>query len=1389
MTDTRISIPDGTKIEYSCFENQFLYIFKIKKLIGKGGSCLVYEAEYYDEKNILHECLLKQLYPLHSEEILTDNIFHDDFSHIKLTKEEIQDFLISFNLQKNFRESNDTVNTTSFVKSFFIYNSSYFQIIEKNYGRTLNKLYFDNLHDYISVIRQIVKVVKNYHVQGYLHMDIKPENIFCRITESDTKAITMFDFGSLKKFENISDTSVILSCSKDYAPPELLHLKRNKIGINSDFYEISCMLFEFLFCRFPTSSEISGFSRLKYDNIKMCEEISNECLTALDEFFRHTLTVQYKKRYQTDEEFIRAVDKLYKLSEIHKKYIVSNFTMPSTYFIGRESELDCIKNIIFANNHIIIEGVGGIGKSSLALQYASHYHSEYSTIVYLEYQNSFEDLILNEINIEGISDNITIEEKFKVFRSLCNENTLIILDNLSNLDDEIINEKWLSLPCHVIITTRASGKNFSEYTLTLNGLSEAQQLFYHYYQMPCDEEEKQIIRDLIYIINSHTMMTELLGKLCRYNKSENSSHDCLKEIYLKFQQIKIEEAGKQKVSQLKDWIPSNQSIQKHMDVLFSIFSFNETEQHILQFLSLMPLKSVSQNIVKKWCLFYNSNCINNLICIGIIQNDEMNNLKLHPLIIDRILFNYPPQAKDFDVLFTKLSEAFYTASTITKNMLRQISLHISSHISGISEELARLYLTMVSYLPKKQEMIFFEKSKIMFSQLNLNKMPYYFMLFEIAKKYESLSWLDDDEIKESLIDSYVEICKTALTDTMAYEKCCDYEQLALLCNKLIDMDMMCIDSDKEENFFIYYAEFLKKAFSMADSDKVKKHIAHLLYDFYSAFYNPVSSDVIAEEYIIIADEGIKFYNSETHERIMETEQEHISNLINALKAENKLDKCLKIADEWYEKHFEQDITLDLYLLFQIENLYKETNNWDKYKCLIEEETKFYNPDSNYSLELAEAYFNLENKSEANVYIKKAVEYWYEKKSNVLNYDTECFLLALGMSIEYALTETERCNSEEKFFCYCRIFFKESLMQYSDKLALYCMHLSKIYLKQLKYEKSVFYLIFYARFRSELFIDETEYLEFNRLYDELKLYIEPFEYWTFMYIANYKLEQNYEYEIYFPLLSALDRQIEDNKKNENFDYNTIYDYIQLIYNKIKDYIEDNELSLKIDYERIDELEVSGLDEKITFDEYIKRKIYVVQHYEKVHNYEKSQYYFNKILYNLNKYLKVDEALERSTFYMEQYYFLKNDINNAIQKAQQRYNIGIKIGLSNIKISQICLDIAKYYIETQNMDKRYEWLINAKKYIKFKEICDKNEIKQFVVICESMAEFYEEIKEYQNAIIEYQEIIAVLIKDKDKRNKNKLISICNSLNQLFFKLNNLNQAYYYETFKELILQDNI
>ncbi|MEL6594263.1 MAG: NB-ARC domain-containing protein, partial [Bacteroidota bacterium] len=210
--------------------------------------------------------------------------------------------------------------------------------------------------------------------------------------------------------------------------------------------------------------------------------------------------------------------------EIPKVLSPTNPLYPQ-YFIGREAEMDKIHQHLSEPGKflLLVNGKGGIGKTSLAARYYHHSQQHYQHLAWVlkEPGKSIVDALLSlELQLGLKAEAQTPEQRLQVLlRELTNLRgpSLLVIDNADDMEDLEQHHRLVGglTQWRIIFTTRVT-----ELTdlprLVINGLSEkkALELFSHYYR-ELDKEEDNMVREIRKAVNANTLILEILAKNLR----------------------------------------------------------------------------------------------------------------------------------------------------------------------------------------------------------------------------------------------------------------------------------------------------------------------------------------------------------------------------------------------------------------------------------------------------------------------------------------------------------------------------------------------------------------------------------------------------------------------------------------------------------------------------------------------------------------------------------------------------------------------------------------------------------------------------------------------------------------------------------------------------------
>ena len=471
-------LPNNTTITLNGTE------YKILDTKGRGASCVVYLAENCTNKRIV---LIKELYPINlgifrdkENNLIVPNSFCE---HFKFYKHKLCE---AYKLQLEFHNSDETGNYTSDAETMVEAYSTLYVIMNKVVGSSYDKVVPENITDVLEVCKSVAIVIGFYHKKGYLHLDIKPDNIY--VLKETNQIINLFDFDTVKLKSDLENGNYIASTNKISAPEiskaeidEFTGKYLQEVDERADIYAIGHILFEKVMERDAKSSDIILGKKFNLGKTKLLKNSSPQLREKIQEIFQHTVVRMKSERYSNTDELIKALDQALEIATEEKDgYLIDDnitVTTSNSYYISRKDKLSEIRQHL-ENYHIAyLYGIGGIGKSETAREYAEEYRSSYTTIQLSIYSGDLKSLIAGlKIARSKISDdcnqtdnsfekdiNIRYGTRLAILSqtTMNNESTLLIIDNYNVEPDsdeykrnvEVMKD-LKKLHIHILFTTR-----------------------------------------------------------------------------------------------------------------------------------------------------------------------------------------------------------------------------------------------------------------------------------------------------------------------------------------------------------------------------------------------------------------------------------------------------------------------------------------------------------------------------------------------------------------------------------------------------------------------------------------------------------------------------------------------------------------------------------------------------------------------------------------------------------------------------------------------------------------------------------------------------------------------------------------------------------------------
>lgn len=257
----------------------------------------------------------------------------------------------------------------------------HFLTMELIEGKDIGKVVGDHLpsvDEWLSICRQVAAALEAAHRNGVVHLDLKPGNIMM----TADGLVKVLDFGLAMALGRLTDESGearTLSRSQDvvsgtpgYMSPE--QLQGRAVDSRADIWAFGCILYECICGQraFPgksmteriqvTLTREPDLDALTKDTPKRVRDLLERCLVRDEEQRLSSIT---KARQALEEEIaLRALPEV----TVRREATPNNLPAQLSTFVGREAQKTDIRRLLGENRLLTLTGVGGGGKTRLALE-------------------------------------------------------------------------------------------------------------------------------------------------------------------------------------------------------------------------------------------------------------------------------------------------------------------------------------------------------------------------------------------------------------------------------------------------------------------------------------------------------------------------------------------------------------------------------------------------------------------------------------------------------------------------------------------------------------------------------------------------------------------------------------------------------------------------------------------------------------------------------------------------------------------------------------------------------------------------------------------------------------------------------------------------------------
>lgn len=624
-------------------------IYTVKSVIGDGATCVVYSAEYKDNKGYPHRVNIKECYPYNASISREDTILKWELDDEK--EKHLKSFDTTYKKLNVWQEGISNVSVYDICDA----NNTKYIIMEHNKGCvTFDKDNPETLSDILKTVKLLAHYVETYHQNGYLHLDIKPSNFL--IYPRPSEHIVLFDLDTVTAISDIETGKCgYASYSDGWAAPEQKQGKINKLCPATDIYAIGAVLFEKILGRQVDNDDVGYFAEWSFDN-ELFEDVNPKIKRLLTNIFKKTLAASIKRRYHSAEALIKDLDKAIKIVD-SKVYLKGDDICCSGYFVGREEELKKIKDSFDSKKKaVFLHGFGGIGKTEIARKFAELYKKDYDVLLFVKYDsNSTLQEKLDEIDIANFDGDTT--EHRKKLRSLLDDKTLVIVDNF---DVEIGTDNGLKFlfdtKAHVLVSTRTdfssvyNGDKYTQIEVTELASNELEQVFFSNAKIDyLKDSDREILYKIFKLIENHTYATELLAKQMYYSGwSLVTLYDKVKSGFSSLERA-------EKIVTNKDNDNKKDNALNILRTVYCISDLTEGQKQVLMNMSLLSFVNLTKDAYAELTYSDTLNDFNVLVEIGYIQsNKEFYNI--HSLTKKMVVMELLPEWNNCSEVYHSIAE-------------------------------------------------------------------------------------------------------------------------------------------------------------------------------------------------------------------------------------------------------------------------------------------------------------------------------------------------------------------------------------------------------------------------------------------------------------------------------------------------------------------------------------------------------------------------------------------------------------------------------------------------------------------------------------------------------------------------------------------------------------
>ena len=348
-----------------------------------------------------------------------------------------------------------------------------------------------------------------------------------------------------------------------------------------------------------------------------------------------------------------------------------------TTVIGREDRLADIAQAFKKNKKeiILVNGLGGIGKTTVALEYAWQ-QNNFDHVAWLEITDKIPEAFINNVSLKkALKVNELLSkvppqqlstQGFELILSAMNQlpgENLLILDNANDHDELMEQMEYLqTLQWKILFTSRIDSHLLSSdlHPIAIDELplGDAVTLFKTHFDF--ENDQQALVEDLIGKLHRHTLLIELVARAGTQQKVALSElAELVYQEFIHHEKLNEEAIRTGKYAGRKG-MPKIERISLYIQKFFQeITELTEDEKQYLRYLCLLPSNDYTKEElvdffqVNKKSKRDFSDVLSGLVKKGLLSykaTEEKNSYKLHALVQDVGVRELEPDAENCEVV-------------------------------------------------------------------------------------------------------------------------------------------------------------------------------------------------------------------------------------------------------------------------------------------------------------------------------------------------------------------------------------------------------------------------------------------------------------------------------------------------------------------------------------------------------------------------------------------------------------------------------------------------------------------------------------------------------------------------------------------------------------------